>query len=169
MELTKLVQEFGVKPLPSELIQRVEKLTKRPAHHFLRRGIFCGHRDLEKILDTYEKGEPFYLYTGRGPSSESLHLGHLLPLLFTKYLQDAFDVPLIIQMTDDEKFLRNKERSLTDIEKFTNENLKDLIAVGFNPEKTFIFRDTEMIQVMYPNILKMQRHMTLSKIRTLFG
>lgn len=32
-----------------------------------------------------------------------MHLGHLIPFMFTKYLQDAFDCPLVIQMTDDEK------------------------------------------------------------------
>lgn len=44
---------------------RVEKLTGRPAHPFLKRGIFFAHRDLAEILDCYEKGTPFYLYTGR--------------------------------------------------------------------------------------------------------
>ena len=43
--------------------------------------------------------------TGRGPSSESLHLGHLIPFHFTLWLQKAFKVPLVIQLTDDEKFL----------------------------------------------------------------
>ena len=41
----------------------------------------------------------------QGPSSEALHLGHMIPFLFTKYLQDAFKVPLVIQITDDEKTL----------------------------------------------------------------
>ena len=41
----------------------------------------------EKILDLYEAGKKFYLYTGRGPSSDALHLGHLVPFHFTKYLQ----------------------------------------------------------------------------------
>lgn len=41
----------------------------------------------------------------QGPSSEALHLGHLVPFMFTKYLQDAFNVPLVIQLTDDEKSL----------------------------------------------------------------
>ena len=39
------------------------------------------------MLANYEKGKPMYLYTGRGPSSEALHLGHLIPFMFTKYLQ----------------------------------------------------------------------------------
>lgn len=47
------------------LLCRIEKLTGKPAHPFLKRGIFFAHRDLQEILDCYEKGIPFYLYTGR--------------------------------------------------------------------------------------------------------
>ena len=53
---------------------------------------------MDMLMDQYEKKIPFYLYTGRGPSSDSLHMGHLVPFLFTKYLQDAFNVPLVIQL-----------------------------------------------------------------------
>ena len=77
----------------------------RQAHHLLKRGMFFSHRDLEMILSTVEAGKKFYLYTGRGPSSDAMHLGHLIPFMFTKWLQDVFDVPLVIQLTDDEKFL----------------------------------------------------------------
>ena len=31
--------------------------------------------------------------------------GHLLPFMMTQWLQEAADVPLVVQMTDDEKFL----------------------------------------------------------------
>lgn len=41
-------------------------------------------RELDKILDRYEQGKPFYLYTGRGPSSDSMHLGHMVPFVFSK-------------------------------------------------------------------------------------
>ena len=43
-------------------------------------------RDLDEILNAYESGKSFYLYTGRGPSSASLHFGHLIPFMFTKYV-----------------------------------------------------------------------------------
>jgi len=65
-----------------------EKLTREP--------------EQEGILDRYEQGKPFFLYTGRsagirasaarsmlltwtrGPSSTSIHLGHVTPFMFTK-------------------------------------------------------------------------------------
>jgi tryptophanyl-tRNA synthetase len=41
----------------------------------------------------------------QGPSSEALHLGHLVPFMFTQWLQEVLDAPLVIQITDDEKSL----------------------------------------------------------------
>lgn len=45
--------------------------------------VLASISELDRILDLYEKGKPFFLYTGRGPSSDSLHLGHMLPFVFT--------------------------------------------------------------------------------------
>jgi tryptophanyl-tRNA synthetase len=33
-------------------------------------------------------------------------------------------------------------------------NIKDIIAFGFDPEKTFIFNDVGYIHALYPNVLK---------------
>jgi len=33
-------------------------------------------------------------------------------------------------------------------------NIKDIIAFGFDPEKTHIFLDTDYIKELYPNIIK---------------
>lgn len=123
-------------------MERIERLTGQKAHHFLRRGIFFSHRDLDQVLDAYEQGSPFYLYTGRGPSSEAMHLGHLVPFLFTKYLQDVFQVPLVVQMTDDEKFLW-KDLTLEETHRLMRENAKDIIACGFDVRRTFIFSDLD--------------------------
>lgn len=65
VDYNKIVADFGVSLLTQDLVARVERLTGRPAHPFLKRGIFFAHRDLHEILDCYERGEPFYLYTGR--------------------------------------------------------------------------------------------------------
>jgi hypothetical protein len=46
------------------LIARIERVTGKRAHHWIRRGLFFSHRDLALILDAVEAGEKFYLYTG---------------------------------------------------------------------------------------------------------
>ena len=50
-----------------------------------------------------------------------------------------FDVPLVIQMTDDEKFFFKDGKNLDDYTDLAYENAKDIIACGFDPDKTFIF------------------------------
>ncbi len=47
-------------------------------------------------------------------------------------------------MTDDEKFLW-KDLTLEDAHRLTYQNAKDIIAVGFDPRKTFIFSDLEYV------------------------
>ena len=76
--------------------------------------------------DLYEQKKPFYLYTGRGPSSDAMHLGHLVPFIMTKWLQETFDVPLVIQLTDDEKFLW-KNLELEECERLARENTKGFL------------------------------------------
>lgn len=42
-----------------------------------------------RILTLVEEGRSFYLYTGRGPSSDAMHLGHLVPFIMTKSVSAA--------------------------------------------------------------------------------
>ncbi|KAL6842134.1 hypothetical protein ACP4OV_028113 [Aristida adscensionis] len=169
IDYDKLVDQFGCQRLDAALVARVHRLTARPPHRFLRRGLFFAHRDLNEILDLYEKGERFYLYTGRGPSSEALHLGHLVPFMFTKYLQDAFKVPLVIQLTDDEKFLW-KNLTVEESKRLARENAKDIIACGFDVERTFIFSDFNYVGgAFYENMVKVARCVTYNKAVGIFG
>uniref|UniRef100_A0A8C9GHJ2 Tryptophan--tRNA ligase, cytoplasmic n=1 Tax=Piliocolobus tephrosceles TaxID=591936 RepID=A0A8C9GHJ2_9PRIM len=142
IDYDKLIVRFGSSKIDKELINRIERATGQRPHRFLRRGIFFSHRDMNQVLDAYENKKPFYLYTGRGPSSEAMHVGHLIPFIFTKWLQDVFNVPLVIQMTDDEKYLW-KDLTLDQAYGYAVENAKDIIACGFDINKTFIFSDLD--------------------------
>jgi tryptophanyl-tRNA synthetase len=48
-------------------------------------------------------------------------------------------------LTDDEKFLFKPNLTVEMCHKFAYDNAKDIIACGFNPEKTFIFSDFEFV------------------------
>ena len=163
IDYEKLVREFGVSEIDDDLLKRF------PEDHFmLKRGIFYAHRDLGVILDRFEKGESFYLYTGRGPSGR-IHLGHLLPWIFNAFLQRTLNADLYFQITDDEKFLFNENLSLEDTKTLAYENALDIIALGFSPEKTTIFLDTENTNVLYPIALKVAKRVTFSTARAVFG
>ncbi|EXJ94821.1 tryptophanyl-tRNA synthetase [Capronia coronata CBS 617.96] len=170
VDYEKLTREFGATPITPQLLERFERVTGKRAHRFMRRGIVFSHRELGKILDRYEKGEPFYLYTGRGPSSDSMHVGHSIPFEFTKYLQDVFDCPLVIMLTDDEKFMHSQKITIEDSKRFARENAKDIIAVGFDPAKTFIFSDfSYMGGAFYENVCAMAKRITINQIKGTFG
>eukprot|EP01084_Bolivina_argentea_P152016 265247_1 len=166
----RLCEEFGCTLLDTSKLNLIQKLTNTKPHTMLRRNIYYAHRDLETVLKSYANGEKFYLYTGRGPSSASMHLGHMIPFLFTKYLQEAFGVVCVIQITDDEKFFYKANiKTLEDAYKYGIENIKDIIAMGFDINKTFIFMDTQYIQFMYPNICRVQNKLSLQTTKKVFG
>lgn len=167
IDYKKLIAKFGTTPITEDLIGRLEKHTGN-VHTLIRRKIFFSHRDLNWILDKYQNGEKFFLYTGRGPSGHT-HLGHLIPWMLTKHLQDKFGSELYFQITDDEKFLHNQNLTLEDTHNYTNENILDIIACGFNPEKTFIFSDTEYSHALYEIAIKVAKHITFSIVKGVFG
>lgn len=182
IDYDKLVKRFGCFTLKNDnqdkddqvkpdLIKRFEAITKEKVHHLLERDIFFSHRDFDKILDLHEQGKPFFLYTGRGPSSKALHIGHLTPFIITKWLQDTFNVPLIIQLTDDEKFLW-KDLDVKKAKDMAIENAKDIIALGFDVKKTFIFSDFTFMgesSSFYENVVKIQRLITFNQVKGIFG
>ncbi|WFD35804.1 tryptophan--tRNA ligase [Malassezia cuniculi] len=170
IDYDKLITEFGTKRIDAALLERFEKVTGHKPHPLLRRGSFFSHRELDNILTRYEQGKPFYLYTGRGPSSASMHLGHLIPFLFTKWLQDVFDVPLVIQLTDDEKFLFKNNLKIEQVQQFARDNARDIVACGFKLDKTFIFSDLSYVGgAFYHNVVRISRLITVNQSKGTFG
>lgn len=167
VDYSKLIKEFGVSEISDKHLEEIKKMTKE-LHHFLKRKIFFAHRDLKFILDEYKKGNKFFLYTGRAPSGP-IHIGHLVPWMFTKWLQDKFDVELYFQFPDEEKFLFNPNLTWEESQKYLQENMLDVISVGFNPKKTHFIIDTKHANLMYPEALKVAKKITFSTIKSAFG
>ncbi len=167
IDYDKLIKEFGTKPIDDALLQRIKKHTGE-LHPFLRRKLFFSHRDLDWILDEYEKGNKFFLYTGRS-SSGPVHMGHLVPWMFTKWLQDKFDVELWFQFPDEEKFLFKDKLTLNDTMRWTFENALDIIALGFDPKKTHFLIDTAHASLMYKEACKVAKRITFSTTKAVFG
>ncbi len=166
VDYDKLVQQFGTKRIDDALRERMKKISSSP-HILWKRQFFFSHRDLDLVLKDYEEKKGFFLYTGRGPSGP-MHIGHLIPLLFTKWLQDVFDVNVYIEITDDEKYWV-KNAKWEDIQKYADENILDIAAVGFNPNKTFIFKDSEYVRNVYPLMVKVAKKITYSTAKATFG
>uniref|UniRef100_A0A668AGP2 tryptophan--tRNA ligase n=1 Tax=Myripristis murdjan TaxID=586833 RepID=A0A668AGP2_9TELE len=71
-----------------------------------------------------------------------------------RWLQDVFDIPLVIQMTDDEKYLW-KDITLEESHYYAVENAKDIIACA-HPRFT-------------NNVVKIQKHVTFNQVKGIFG
>ncbi len=163
----KLIKQFGTQPITEELLDRIAKHAGG-LHPQLRRRLFYSHRDLDVILNEYEKGNKFYLYTGRGPTGP-VHVGHLVPWIFTKHLQEKFDAKLYFQLTDDEKFLYHDTLSAEETLRYAYDNILDIIAVGFDKQKTRIIIDSQSGGILYKLAVKIAKRITLSTVKAVFG
>ncbi len=167
VDYNRLIKEFGTQKINDSLKKDIKKECGE-LHPMLRRNFFFSHRDMDRIMEDHRSGRGFFLYTGRKPS-KGMHIGHLVPMLFTSWLQKKFDVNLYIEITDDEGFLHKKERTWEGVREAAHENIKDIIAAGFDPDKTFIFKDSEYIRNMYPLAMKAARKITTSTVKAVFG
>jgi tryptophanyl-tRNA synthetase len=167
IDYEKLIKNFGVSRINEEILEKIKKHTKE-LHFMLRRNVFFSHRDLNWILNEYEKGNKFFLYTGRAPSGK-VHLGHFMPWIFTKWLQDKFDVELWFQFPDEEKFLFKPDLNFEHVQKSLEDNMLDVIAVGFNPKKTHFLIDTVHANLIYKEACKVAKKITFSAVKASFG
>jgi len=167
VDYDKLVREFGVSKIDEKLLSRIKKHANS-LHPMLKRGIVFAHRDLNWLLDEYEKGTKFFLYTGRSPSGK-IHLGHIFGWDFTKWLQEKFDVELWFQFPDEEKFLFKKNLDFEEAQKYLHENMLDIIALGFDPKKTHFIIDTKHANLMYSEACKVAKKITFNMVKASFG
>jgi tryptophanyl-tRNA synthetase len=168
IDYDKLIRQFGTSRITPDLKERLQHDNGGGLHQMVRRDFVFSHRDLDLVLKDHEQGKGFFLYTGRGPS-KGMHIGHLVPLVFTKWLQDRFKCNLYIEITDDEKFLYRREYEWDEVQKNARDNILDIIAVGFDPERTFIFKDSEYVRNVYPLLMKTARKITGSTVKAVFG
>ena len=160
IDYDRLLDTFGADSLTDEQVARFPK----PVHPLVRRRVFYAERDLNTYLDAMNGDNTHSIVTGRGPSGP-MHIGHIFPFYFAKYLQEETGTSVYIPVSDDEKyFVKNK--SLKEIGEYTRENLLDLLAVGFDPERTRIIVDTADADVVYPIATAFARDVTQSTMRS---
>ena len=162
VDYNKLVREFGVTLISDKIKKRL-----KDTHPLLRRGIYFSHRDFDKWLNNYDKKLNVSIITGRGPS-EKMHLGHLVPYIVAKSLQDNFNCNVYLPISDDEKFYVKEDLSFDDVISYSVDNILDLIALGFKVKKTFIFEDFIYTKI-YKDAARIAKRITYSTAKATFG
>jgi tryptophanyl-tRNA synthetase len=168
VDYAKLREKFGTQEINVALLDRLHALAGVPLPPLLARGVYYSHRDLGLVLDQYEKGNRFFLYSGRGPSGP-LHTSHLIPFDLCQWLQEHLGVEMYLQITDDEKFWFRPNLTRAETRKWGYENLLDILAVGFDRKKTHVFFDTRSIAAMYPLAVDVAKKIPYSTVKAVFG
>jgi tryptophanyl-tRNA synthetase len=157
----KLLKDFGVSKIDEKIRSSIG------VHPLTKREIYFAHRDVDKWIAEAKKGRKVSILTGRGPS-ERMHLGHLVPFLIAKSLQDTFDCDVYIPISDDEKFYVKENLDYGKVLEYSRDNILDLIALGFKPGKTFIFQDFAYTEI-YKYAAQVAKRITYSTAKAAFG
>uniref|UniRef100_A0A1I8Q102 Tryptophanyl-tRNA synthetase n=1 Tax=Stomoxys calcitrans TaxID=35570 RepID=A0A1I8Q102_STOCA len=140
-------------PSHATLMKHLEEIKERPAHYLIQRKIYLTTCELDKLLTLKKNGEKFYAVMSHLPKLESLQLCHWVLFAIIGYLQDAIDMPLIIQTFN--------ERS-----QFWND-LKGVIAMGLDVNKTFIYKYNDfsfMGQDFDQKIIRVEKCVTFNSV-----
>lgn len=62
-----------------------------------------------------------------------------------------------------------KDLTLEQTSKYAHDNAKDIIAVGFKPEKTFMFINSKYFGHMYETVLRVQKAINFNQASSVFG
>ena len=154
-----LFKEFGIQPFKPLLSQ-----ISNP-NMFMRRNIIFGHRGFKRILEAIKKHEKFAVMSGIKPTGE-FHLGTLMTAREVIYFQQqgaaAFYCIADVEAYQDNKILFTKSHT------FAIGNVADLLALGFNPEKGVIYKQSKEQRVKDLAII-LSRGTTLATLKAIYG
>lgn len=127
--------------------------------------------EFERGFDSFDNTNlsQYYLYTGRGPSQDTLHIGHLLGLELIKAISSEFDSKIFFMIADDEKILRDsidKKKMETNV---TN-TIEQLNKIGFNNSNTrFHINSKDISSEEYQIMIKLMGLVTVEQLSKIFG
>ncbi len=155
----RLYKEFGIEPF-NPLLSKVSNPS-----FYMRRGIIFGHRDFDRILNAMQKQEEFAVLSGIKPTGE-FHLGTLMTakeiIHFQKQGAKTFYCIADVEAYEDNKIPFEKS------EKIAVDNVADLLALGLNPKKTYIYRQSKETRVKDLAII-FGRPVTLATMKAIYG
>jgi len=155
----RLYQEFGIQPFKPLLSQM-----PRPSAA-MRRGVIFGHRDFERVLSAMKNRDDFAVMSGIKPTGE-FHLGTLQTAREVIYFQQQGGTAFYC-IADVEAYEDNRipfERS----QKYAVGNVADLLALGFDPKKGYIYQQSKETRVKDLAIM-FGRGVTLATMKAIYG
>jgi tryptophanyl-tRNA synthetase len=158
----RLHAEFG--------IDRIEPLIPRfhgkPSLH-IRRGIDFGQRDLARILDAVDNNKPFAVMSGIKPTGV-FHLGTKMTADDMIYFQSLSKKATVFYAIADVEAYNDNGISLKDSSKIAIQNVADILALGLDPERAIVYKQSQEIKVMRLATI-FSRGVTNNMLRAIYG
>lgn len=155
----RLYKEFGIEPF-DPILSKVPNPSV-----YMRRGIVFGHRDFDRILNAMQKHEEFAVLSGIKPTGE-FHLGTLMTakeiIYFQQHGAQTFYCIADIEAYEDNKIPFEKS------EKIAVDNVADLLALGFDPKRAYVYRQSKESNVKDLAII-FGRAVTLATMKAIYG
>ncbi|MCD6465599.1 tryptophan--tRNA ligase [Candidatus Bathyarchaeota archaeon] len=155
----RLYAEFGIQPFKPLLPQ-----IPNPSAA-MRRGVIFGHRDFERILEAMRRNEEFAVMSGIKPTGE-FHLGTLMTAREIIYFQQQGAVAFYC-IADVEAYEDNGI-PFEESEKIAVNNVADILALGFDPKRGYIYRQSRENRVKDLAIM-FGRGVTLATMKAIYG
>lgn len=127
--------------------------------------------EFERGFDSFDfnKLSQYYLYTGRGPSQDTLHIGHLLGLELIKALSSQFESKIFFMIADDEKIIRDSIEE-KQMESNVLNTIDQLEKIGFNNTNTkFHINSKDISPSDYQIMIKLMSLVTVEQLSNIFG
>jgi len=155
----KLVKEFGAKP--------VGAIKGLPKFQTFESGLMYSHRDFDKFMKAIKAKKKCAILSGANASGP-MHIGHLGVFLTNLFFQKKYGLDVYIPISDDESYIFDKVKDQKEGLKNSYTVAKQILALGFNPKKTFFIID-QLATGIYNYAIKYSRRITASTAKAVCG
>ena len=160
-DYSRLQSEFGIEPV-TPLLQRFKRLS-----HHLSREIDFGQRDLARVLDAVDKNKPYAVMSGIKPDG-SFHLGNKMTADDMVYFQSLSKKATVFYAIADVEAYADNGLSFKDTSKLAIKNIADMLALGLDPERAVVYKQSEEMRVMRMSTI-FSRGVTNNMLRAIYG
>ncbi|MBI3840923.1 MAG: tryptophan--tRNA ligase [Thaumarchaeota archaeon] len=139
-DYSRLRSEFGIEPV-APLLSRFKKLSPH-----LSRGIDFGQRDLARILDAIDANKPYAVMSRIKPTGD-FHLGTKMTADDMVYFQSLSKKATVFYAIADVEAYADNGLSFAESRKIATKNVADILALGLDPDRAFIYLQSEEMRV----------------------
>ncbi|KKN57183.1 hypothetical protein LCGC14_0564620 [marine sediment metagenome] len=158
-DYVRLIKEFGIEEITETLRQKMIN------NRFLRRKIIFGHRDLNLVFKAIDKGQPWAVMSGIKPSGP-FHLGTSTTALEIVEFQ-KMGAKVYYCIADIESWEDNGI-PFEDAEEVAIDNLADILALGLDPDKAYIWRQSKE-PIVKDVAFRVSRLVTQNMLNAIYG